>query len=196
LARLEAWLARNSVVAGPEAVCAEYGCGVGRATHCLARRFRRVIAFDISEPHIRAAKDWLAKSGIDNVEFVHVRDRESLARLKDFDIFYSEIVLQHNPPPIALDILRSAFSAVPSGGVCFFQIPTYSTDYRFTLEIFWRDVAVRKQMEMHFVPQPAIFDLAHASGLVPLEVQPDLLTGDRWNWISNTFLLKRPAQST
>ena len=37
--RLVAWLERNGIVLPPSAVCAEYGCGLGRITRLLARRF-------------------------------------------------------------------------------------------------------------------------------------------------------------
>jgi hypothetical protein len=41
----DAWLRRNSLELRADTVCAEYGCGVGRLTQWLAKRFRRVLAF-------------------------------------------------------------------------------------------------------------------------------------------------------
>jgi hypothetical protein len=42
IGRFEAWLARNELPLGQDMVCAEYGCGVGRCTLWLARKFRHV----------------------------------------------------------------------------------------------------------------------------------------------------------
>ena len=87
--RFEAWLARNELSIAANAVCMEYGCGVGRCTVRLARRFRRVVAFDISQPHLDAARVATAARGIDNVEFVLVRGPDDLSALNGADVFYS-----------------------------------------------------------------------------------------------------------
>jgi SAM-dependent methyltransferase len=190
--RFEAWLARNELEIGAGAVCMEYGCGVGRCTVWLARRFRRVVAFDVSQPHLEAARAATAARGIDNVEFVLVRGPDDLSLLNGADVFYSTLVLQHNPPPITVDILDAAFKGLKGGGIAFFQIPTYADDYSFGKEDY--DTVVRaKEMEMHFVPQRTIFDLAFRHGLRSVEVQPDDLTGRWGSWISNTFLLQSTA---
>lgn len=191
--RFEAWLARNELEVGAGAVCMEYGCGVGRCTVWLARRFRHVVAFDISQPHLDAARAATAARGIDNVEFVLVRGPGDLSLLNGADVFYSMLVLQHNPPPIIIDILDAAFKALKRGGIAFLQIPTYADDYCFGKEDYNTVVRTKKEMEMHFVPQRTIFDLAFRHGLQPVEVQPDDLTGRWGSWISNTFLLQSTA---
>jgi SAM-dependent methyltransferase len=191
LLRLEAWLRRNALELQPNSICAEYGCGVGRLTHWLARRFRRVVAFDISEPHLKAADDYLSRHGIHNVDLVLVRGDTDLQKLSDFDLFCSFIVLQHNPPPIMIDILARAFGGLKSGGYCFFQIPTYSANYSFSIDAYWTGVAANKGMEMHFLPQKTVLELARRHEVFPIEIQPDASIGNRTCWISNTFLMMK-----
>jgi SAM-dependent methyltransferase len=191
LLRLEAWLRRNALELAPDSVCAEYGCGVGRLTHWLARRFGRVVAFDISEPHLKAAQDYLSRHGIGNVELVLVRGDADLKRLSEIDLFYSSIVLQHNPPPIMTDILGRAFSGLKNGGHCFFQIPTYSANYSFSMDAYWTEVAANKGMEMHFLPQKSVLELARGHEVFPVEIQPDAAIGNRTCWISSTFLMMK-----
>jgi hypothetical protein len=87
LLRLDAWLRRNSLELKSDAVCAEYGCGVDRLTHWLARKFRRVLAFGISEPHLKAAHDYLSRQGIHNVDFILVRERYWEPKFLDFQYF-------------------------------------------------------------------------------------------------------------
>jgi SAM-dependent methyltransferase len=189
--RLEAWLARAGLSTSMFPVVAEYGCGLGRMTGWLASRFGQVRAFDISAPHLRAAEEHVRRGGLSNVETVQVRTRADLAKLEGADLFFSLIVLQHNPPPIIVDILDRAFSFLNPGGIAFFQIPTYSSEYSFDVGSFWEGVAVEKSMEMHFVPQKDIFDLARARGLYPVEVAPDTGVGNYDRWVSNTFLFRK-----
>ena len=98
--RIKAWLERNGCSIAANGTCVDYGCGVGRVTLWLARTFKKVVAVDISESHIRAARKYLASKNIDNVEFHLLRSEEDLQVTRDADFFFSLIVLQHNPPPI------------------------------------------------------------------------------------------------
>jgi hypothetical protein len=78
----------------PEALprMVEYGCGVGRVTPRLAKRFQSVTAIDISESHLGLAMEAVRASGVGNVRF-------NLARAPDFgmsepfDLWFSFIVL-------------------------------------------------------------------------------------------------------
>jgi SAM-dependent methyltransferase len=189
--RMDDWLTRNDITISRNAVCVEYGCGVGRVTRALARRFGRIIAFDISQPHIEAAERRLSGEGIGNVEFVLVRGPADLAKMAEADIFFSHIVLQHNPPPIIVDILDHAFAGLRPGGVAFFQVPTYADDYEFSIENYFSSELNQNNMEMHVVPQKTIFDLARHHAVFPCEIQPDEAIGKIDHWISTTFLFQK-----
>lgn len=199
LQRLNAWLARGGLPVPPDAVCAEFGCGVGRITRSLARQYGRVIALDVSVPHLRTAEARMRVEGVDNVEFVPLSGRSSLKALCDVDVFYSIIALQHSPPPIILDVLRWAFTALRPGGYAYFQVPTYGDDYSYSAKQHIEGIhngvnaqgSAASEMEVHFVPQHTILELAHRHGLRTVEVQPDTSAGNLDRWISNTFLLTR-----
>ena len=188
---LLAFLARAGLSPAQFPILAEYGCGVGRTTRWLAATFTGVKAFDVSAPHLAMARQHLAQSGLANVDFVHLQQRDDLGQLAGIDLFFSLIVLQHNPPPVILDILDRAFAALNPGGVAFFQVPTYREGYRFSATGYWQDVASRTAMEIHFVPQAAIFDLAGRHGLRLLEVRNDNCLGSSDSTISNTFLMRK-----
>ncbi|MBV9107012.1 MAG: class I SAM-dependent methyltransferase [Verrucomicrobia bacterium] len=195
LLRLEAWLRRNSLELNADAVCGEYGCGVGRLTQWLSTRFRRVVALDISEPHLKAARERLCRRGIDNVDFILVRGDEDLRVLDGVSLFYSMIVLQHNPPPIMTEILARAFAGLSDGGCCFFQIPTYSASYSFSVKSYWTELAAKKEMEMHFLPQKNVLELARQHEVFPVEIQPDGAIGNQRRWISTTFLMRKSTRA-
>jgi len=190
LVRLEAWLARNHLEVPASGTCVEYGCGVGRCTFWLAKRFERVVAFDISQPHLDRARERAAQGGVRNVEFVLVRSESDLDQMKDAAMFYSIIVLQHNPPPLIHSILDHALGQLRPGGIAYFQVPTYGLDYAFDLNAYLKNPAER-HMEMHYIPQHAIFELALRHGMKPLEVSPDGLATKFGQGVSSTFLMSK-----
>lgn len=191
VAYLDAFLRRAGLEPPADAVVAEYGCGLGRVTGFLAPRAGSVRAFDISRPHLEAAERRLRGQGVENVEFVHVRDRSALERLEGVDLFFSMIVLQHSPPPVVLEILQAAFRGLRPGGIAFFQVPIYWEDYSFSAEAYLAEGAEGRGMEMHFVPQRAIFALAAAEGLTPVDVRADHCVANYGRWVSHTFLFTK-----
>lgn len=171
---------------------AEYGCGAGRTTKWLVEKFPYVTGFDISAPHLELARRHLTTAG--NVSFVQVRERGDLAKLQSIDLFFSMIVLQHNPPPLILDVLDRAFAGLNIGGVAFFQVPSYGKGYRFNLAEYWQGEATKKHMEIHFVPQHMIYALADRHGLRLLETRQDHCIANYDRWISNTYLMQKTVE--
>jgi hypothetical protein len=43
-----------------------------------------------------------------------------LAQIGGFDFFYSVIVLQHNPPPVIVHMLKTVFAQLNPGGIGYF----------------------------------------------------------------------------
>ena len=189
--RLDAALARAGVGPHRDAVCLELGCGVGRVTAWLARRFAHVIATDISASHLALARAHLEAQGAANVEFHRLAAVDAIDALPAFDLFFSVIVLQHNPPPVIRAILERVFARLRPGGLAYFQVPTYRADYSFDLDAYLRNDVGRNEMEMHVLPQSAILRAAAAHGLELLEVIEDPYTGMRVGEVSNTFLLHK-----
>lgn len=167
--------------------CLEIGCGVGRATRALARRFAHVTGADISPAHLAVAERELAALGLANVTLAHV------ARVEDYgplaagqDFVFSRLVLQHNPPPVQAAILGAVFAGLAPGGVVLVQCLTYARHYRYSAEA---DAGARPGgMEMHVLPQPAVFALMAEAGIAPLEVQEDFAAGRDGPFRSHLFL--------
>jgi len=193
--RMHSWFARQGRAIPFSGTLAEYGCGVGRLTATVARQFARVKAFDISRSHLRICQDRLDSQRFTNAELIHVSDFQSLERLAGYDVFYSVIVLQHNPPPLIAAIIRQALRGLNPGGYAFFQVPTYAQGYRFDLEEYVGRLGAgtvgSEAMEMHFLPQETIFRLIAECASTVLEVQPDHCIGNYGDWISNTFFVQK-----
>ena len=185
--RFQAFLARAGLDVAAYETCFELGAGVGRLTAWLAKIFPRVIAADISRAHL----DILTRDVVDsNVTPKLVPDIESLRALEPIDVFFSLIVLQHNPPPVMALLLRTCLSKLRSGGVGYFQLPTYHFGYRFQADEYLANLPGEGQMEMHVLPQAELLQLVQDCGCAVLEMREDGYTADI-NGISNTLLVRK-----
>jgi SAM-dependent methyltransferase len=171
-------------------VC-EFGCGTGRATSHLAGAFPRITALDISPAHLALAQAWFDRHGIANVTLRQVT-AAALHPAEGYDLWFSRIVLQHNPPPVMLAVLRAAFRGLAAGGAAIFQVPTYALGYRFVLDAYMAG-QIGERMEMHVLPQRALFTLAEAEGMELLEMRDDtgIVVGRPDRWVSNMFCFRK-----
>ncbi|MFA7280410.1 MAG: methyltransferase domain-containing protein [Sterolibacterium sp.] len=188
LKMFDATLARAQVSAQSWTRCLELGCGVGRVTAALATRFEEVIAVDISAAHLSVAEEHLRSEGVNNVRLQHLDSIDAIAGLGEFDVLYSRIVLQHNPPPVVARLLGDLLVQLRPGGIAFFQVPTYKAGYRFQIDEY-----LSKQnstdMEMHYFPQAALLELINRKGCRLLEIREDDSNGLSLTAISNTVLV-------
>jgi SAM-dependent methyltransferase len=187
---MEAAFARSGRDLSKVKHCFELGCGVGRMTSALADMFERVTAVDISQPHLDHAKEALSRLRKHNVHFEKLQRINQISEMDGFDLFYSIIVLQHNPPPIIRHILDIVFGKVNPGGFVYFQVPTYILNANFDAESYMKQMSSDGEMEMHPLPQHEIFDLLHKHGFVLREIREDHLTGSLHH-ISNTILAQK-----
>ncbi len=190
LQMFDATLARVGLATTPYATCLELGCGVGRATAALARRFAQVVGVDISAAHLAVANDYFQGAEIANVTLQQLHSIEEVPLLGSFDVLYSRIVLQHNPPPVMARLLTDLLAHLRPGGVALFQVPTYKAGYRFQIDEY---LAVDNDtaMEMHYFPQSALLGLVAQQDCKVLEIREDDAIGLSTTAISNTLLVQR-----
>jgi SAM-dependent methyltransferase len=165
----------------------DFGCGVGRLTLALAPHARRVVGVDISPPHLGLATERAQEQGIGNVDFESIVSVADLDRYRGIDLVISRIVLQHNPPPVMAALLSGLLGALASGGVAIIQIPTFIQEQRFSASDYLANE--QPQMEMNFLPQPAIYRLIDEAGCRLIEVREDGAAGD--TAVSHTFVMQK-----
>jgi SAM-dependent methyltransferase len=188
---VQAILLRNGILPVQIRHAFEFGCGVGRVTPHLAAAFARVTACDVSASHLRLARQVIVRGKKNNATLVPAQTQE-FGMTASFDLWFSRIVLQHNPPPIIAMILRRMFNLLEPGGVAVFQVPTYCRGYRFGIAEYLANLAGRAQeIEMHILPQTAVFQIAREADCYPLEVREDSATGLGAAWVSNTFVMRK-----
>lgn len=187
---LDSTLERHSIERRPLGRCVELCCGVGRVTGALARRYQEVIAVDISAPHLRLAGEELQKQGVNNVTYKHLTSFEQTQEYGSIDLFYSKIVLQHNPPPVMEVLLKNLLSALSPGGIGFFQIPVFKAGYKFLIEPYLQEDN-QTNMEMHFFPQAELLQLVANCGCRVCELYEDDAIGSSMSMLSNTLLVQK-----
>ena len=100
----------------------DFGCGVGRVTQALARRFNQVTGVDISETMIERARALSGSSS--QLQFTHLKDgRLRIFKDASFDFIYSARVLQHVPERLIQSYIRELLRLLAPGGTLAFQLP-------------------------------------------------------------------------
>ena len=187
---LVATAARCGVKLSSQMRCFELGCGVGRITNWLAELFGEVVASDISRPHLELAEANARRFGKANISFLKLDRIDAINNIPDFDVFFSIIVLQHNPPPIIYALLKAALEKLNPGGVAYFQVPTYRLGYNFNAAEYLAASLKVGVPEMHVLPQPALFDLLEETRCRVREIREDGAAGGQ-NISSRIFAMKR-----
>lgn len=100
----------------------DFGCGVGRLSQALARRFEWVHGVDISPAMIELAQEYNQFG--EHCQY-HLNPTDDLSLFEDHtvDFIYSNITLQHMPPVYARSYIQEFLRLLAPGGVLIFQIP-------------------------------------------------------------------------
>jgi 2-polyprenyl-3-methyl-5-hydroxy-6-metoxy-1,4-benzoquinol methylase len=169
--------------------CLEFGCGVGRVTGALASLFGEVVAVDVSQSHLDIARSELSKSKlIENIDYYKLSRIGQIHTLGKFDVIYTKIVLQHNPPPVINYMLRSMLNSLKSGGIAMFQIPVYKAGYSFHINRYLNEDR-NALMDMHFFPHKELFELIASMNCSIKELREDDSIGISLTSISNSIIL-------
>jgi SAM-dependent methyltransferase len=99
----------------------DFGCGVGRLTQALARRFQSVYGVDIAPSMIEQANRLNPYDGCRYL--VNDKDDLTLFQSELFDFIYTCIVLQHMEPRYSKKYLGEFLRTLKRGGVLVFELP-------------------------------------------------------------------------
>jgi trans-aconitate methyltransferase len=162
----------------------DFGCGAGRLTQALGKRFARCTGVDIAPSMVEAARRLDVSSNCDFV--VNGRPDLSVFPSGSFDFIYSSIVLQHIPHPYAVNYISEFCRLLAPGGWVTFQIPIHKyvplgsrmaeLKHQITAKIALRTRLRRllgqpvppppsARIEMHVVPKPIVDQRLEAGGV-------------------------------
>lgn len=115
-------------LAFPRRAALDFGCGPGRVTQALGRRFDTVVGLDISPRMVGLARRLNAMPSV--VRYL-AHNRPGLARVPaPFDLIYSNLVLQHVEPDLTRRYLRALVGALSAEGLFIFQLPSHEAPAR------------------------------------------------------------------
>jgi len=186
----------------------DFGCGVGRLTRALAKRFQRCCGVDISERMVAMARE--LNASFPNCEFLS-NDRPDLSTFPSdsFDLVYTARVLQHLPGRSRVErLIRELFRVVRPEGLLVFQLPSY-IDLRRRLQPRRRLYQILKRlggnkatlykkmglfpMRMNFIREKDVISLLNGVGAKVLKAEADSLAGPLIE--SRTYYATKPARS-
>jgi 2-polyprenyl-3-methyl-5-hydroxy-6-metoxy-1,4-benzoquinol methylase len=200
---IEKTLLRNGISLPENQTVVELGCGVGRVTSHLARKYSNVIGVDISKSMIDEAASHFSTQGIANTSFKLISRVEDFEQLPKCDLLFSLIVLQHSPPPVISMAIRGAIKCLNMGGVALFQVPTYIPNYEFIASDYIsspteeRQLHPSKSYEMHAIRQCDLMKIIDESGGRVLEIYEDDKMGPHYpSSTSNTLLVEKIRSSS
>lgn len=101
----------------------DFGCGIGRLTQALARKFKNVVGVDISNNMINEA---IKLNNLKNIKYIQNKKNDlSIFNDNSFDLIYSSITLQHisNSNDIK-QFLREFLRIVKPKGFIIFYLPS------------------------------------------------------------------------
>lgn len=158
----------------------DFGCGVGRLTQAMARRFTSCVGVDISTQMIRIAESLNRQT---HCNYVVAADPRLPFADETFSFIYSNIVLQHVPPRYSLIYLREFERVLKPGGILVFGVqdrfaaPDFSSRIvrlRHVLRIRSRSRAVlgrnNSEMQMHCLPEQAVRSAFSSAKVVDVQL--------------------------
>ena len=104
----------------------DFGCGIGRLTQALGRHFEEVFGVDISSAMIGQATEL---NKFENCKYLHNTKADlSLFKSNQFNLIYSNLVLQHIQPEISLVYITEFIRVLRPEGLLIFQLPCGRND--------------------------------------------------------------------
>jgi ubiquinone/menaquinone biosynthesis C-methylase UbiE len=165
------------VTVRPEAAL-DFGCGVGRLTRALSKRFETVTGLDIAPSMLEEAQR--QNEDLDNCRWALNREAD-LGLFEDacFDLAYSNITLQHGPPALARRYIAELVRVLRPGGVLVFQLPDAPAR---SLRRGLRSLItrVRGHMAMYGMDRSEVVGLLEGAGAEVVLVRPDDAGGPGW----------------
>jgi ubiquinone/menaquinone biosynthesis C-methylase UbiE len=183
----------------------DFGCGVGRVTQVLSNKFENVIGVDISDRMIEIANKYNTKS---NVKYcVNQTDNLSLFKDEEFDLIYSNIVLQHIPKQLTILYLKEFSRVLKKNGLLVFQLPDrmrnilfnslYNRNWFHSMIIPAVNIfrgKIKTKIEMHPIPNAEVHSILKANKFKLIVETKNNNAGPKW--ISYTYYARKKYEDS
>ena len=159
-------------------VALDFGCGVGRLSRALAKKFENVIAVDVSSSMLKEARK--ANHHVGNINFVHnTSENLTVIPSNSIDFVYSNIVLQHMQRSTQITFIREFCRVLGSGGILVFQTPS---KYNLKTWMGWLFMLlgnkivnlaykIKYGMEMHIIAKQSVVKILCQEGMNIIRIE-------------------------
>jgi SAM-dependent methyltransferase len=189
----------------------DFGCGLGRISRALGKRFDRVVGVDVAESMLEAARR--LNGDQPNCDFrLNTESDLSAFEPASFDLVLSRITLQHMPPDLARGYVSEFLRVVSSGGAVVFQLvagqrQSTGTDRAESVRRKLRKLRrtpikgmklvvqhlTRRKMETYCTPRDEVESWIRGAGGHVVDVRPDTAAGPLFE--SYTYVAVRDSMS-
>ncbi len=165
----------------------DFGCGIGRITIPLTRRFDRVTGLDAAPSMIAQAQR--LNPATDRLTFLHSDAPRLPFGDASFDVVHTYLVLQHIPIDAALGYVREFIRVLRPRGVAYFVIPARfgTTTGRRSHETTFSFATRAARMDMHCIP---ISEVTAALEQLPAQIE-HISTEQQGDVLQATYLARR-----
>ncbi|BDQ35147.1 class I SAM-dependent methyltransferase [Pseudodesulfovibrio portus] len=129
IGRLRQWMDENGLP-GQRKAALDFGCGVGRLTQALCGHFDTCVGVDIAPSMIKKAKEF-NRHGRKCVYRLNEDNNLQSFPTGSFDLVYTEHVLQHIRPQVALHYIAEFVRVLKPGGLAYFHCPSQAPSYAY-----------------------------------------------------------------
>jgi SAM-dependent methyltransferase len=168
----------------------DFGCGVGRISRALARRFDKVVGVDISPTMINIARE--LNKDFPGLSFL-LNEYDDLRMLQDAhgDLVCSHITLQHLRPALAERYIVELFRLVRPKAHAYFQMPSHlmpgGVDAPLPTEACYADIVIHSAPD-RLAPgasAPLDVEIRNATSIAWL---PRLSVGNHWRTVDGAVV--------
>lgn len=129
ISQLVQWMDDNNLPTR-RSTALDFGCGVGRLTQALCDHFDWCVGVDIAPSMVEKAKGY-NRHGKNCTYRLNESDDLQAFRDGTFDLIYTEHVLQHIRPQVALRYISEFIRVLRPGGLAFFHCPSDPPTYAY-----------------------------------------------------------------
>lgn len=165
---------------GYAGIALDFGCGVGRLTQALARRFASCVGIDISRQMLHLAESF---NQLPSCRYVALTGPRLPFANETFSFIYSNIVLQHVPSKLSVGYLREFERVLKPGGILVFGLQDRfaAPDLRSRIARLRHILRIRSrvrsalgrsggEMQMHCLPESLVRDSLKAVKIVDVQL--------------------------
>jgi len=175
----------------------DFGCGLGRLTSPLTKFFATCTGVDISGSFIELAKKYHAKNT--KCTFLVNRSKDlAIFNDNEFDLIYSNIVLQHMRPAFSLNYIHEFLRILKTKGILVFQVPRHRISlvgrFKQAFKEFCPDWIIsqfgeKRIMEMHGIREKKLTKFVQKRHGRIIDIVEDQAAG--YDWKSYRYCIRK-----